>query len=359
VDELMVIFKKEMQKKGMNLGPGAEMSAKTLIASRSKLPDFGNARGVRNLCEMILLNLANRLSAPGGEAYDANTVLKEDIDLLLGGDKTESLDEMLAELNSYIGLENVKQQVTMLVKNAKTNKMRRDMGLKVPNTGTMHMVFTGNPGTGKTTIARMIGKIYCSLGLISRSDVIETGRTDFVASYVGQTAQKTTETVRRALGGVLFIDEAYQLMDKQSSGGFGGEAIDTLVALLENHKNDFVCIVAGYTKEMEDFLNQNSGLKSRFPTTIEFEDYTLEELCRIFEVTVSKMGFVATPEAKETARAYIESQYQSKDFGNGRGVRNIVERIILQVNSRIDSIVEAGGDITPEELITILPEDIY
>lgn len=359
VDELLVIFKREMQKRGMTLEVGAEMSAKTLIASRSKLPDFGNARGVRNLCEMILLNFANRLSAPGGEAYDGNTILKEDIDLLLGGDKTESLDEMLAELNSYIGLKNVKQQVTSLVQTAKINKKRLEKGIKVPNTGTMHMVFTGNPGTGKTTIARLIGKIYCSLGLISRSEVIETGRADFVANYVGQTASKTTEIVRRAMGGVLFIDEAYQLMDKQGAGGFGGEAIDTLVALLENHKNDFVCIVAGYTKEMEEFLEQNSGLKSRFPTIIEFEDYTLEELCRIFELTVANMGFVVTSAAMDVAQRYIESCYRNKDFGNGRGVRNIVERIIRQANSRIDSIVEAGGDITSEELITILPEDIY
>lgn len=359
-DELLVIFKNEMKKKGMQLGAGAEISAKTLIASRSKLPGFGNARGVRNLCEMILLNMANRLtSATDREGFDANIVLKEDIDKLLGGDKTESLDDMLAELNSYIGLENVKQQVTALVKTAKINKMRRDMGVKVPNAGTMHMVFTGNPGTGKTTIARLIGKIYFSLGLISKSDVVETGRADFVANYVGQTASKTTETVMRAMGGVLFIDEAYQLMDKSGAGGFGGEAIDTLVALLENHKNDFVCIVAGYTQEMKDFLEQNSGLKSRFPTTIEFDDYTLDELCQIFELTVSRMGFVTTPKAKETARAYIENCYRSKDFGNGRGVRNIVEKIIHQVNSRIDGMIEAGGEVTAEELITILPEDIY
>ncbi len=360
-DELMVIFKNEMQRKGMQLGAGAEMSAKTLIAAKSKIPGFGNARGVRNLCEMILLNLANRLSATqgGGEGYDGNTVLKEDIDLLLGGDNTQSLDDMLAELNSYIGLENVKNQVTTLVKTAKMNQRRREMGIKVPNAGTMHMVFTGNPGTGKTTIARLIGKIYFALGLISKADVLETGRADFVSNYVGQTAPKTTETVKRAMGGVLFIDEAYQLMDKPGAGGYGGEAIDTLVALLENHKNDFVCIVAGYTKEMEDFLDQNSGLKSRFPTTIEFEDYSLDELCQMFDLVVSQNGFVATPEAKETARTYIASCYRDKDFGNGRGVRNIVERIIRQANERIDSMAEAGAELTAEQLMTILPEDIY
>ena len=161
------------------------------------------------------------------------------------------------------------------------------------------------------------------------------------------------------MGGVLFIDEAYELMDKGNSGGFGAEAIGTLVPLLENYKNDFICIVAGYTKEMEDFLNQNPGLKSRFPTTIEFEDYSLDELCQIFALTLSKKGFTATPAAVSKARSYIESCYQSRDFGNGRGVRNIVEKIIHQANSRIESLIDAGAEITPETLTTIIPEDIY
>lgn len=363
VEELLVIFKKEMQKREMRLAPGGETAARALIASRSKLPGFGNARGVRNLCDEILKNFANRIVAMPDPDDDSvkNTVAKEDIDLLLGGEKTESLDDMLAELNSYIGLENVKRQVTSLVNVAKMNKRRREMGMKVANTGTMHMIFTGNPGTGKTTIARLIGKIYYSLGLIARSDVLETSRVDFVGTYVGTTAPKTTETVNRAMGGVLFIDEAYQLMDKSGAGGYGAEAIDTLVALLENHRKDFVCIVAGYTEEMEDFLNQNSGLKSRFPTVIEFEDYTLDELCQIFELTVSQNGYVVTPAAIEAARAYIATCYRSKDFANARGVRNLVtQRFIPHQNSRIadSGVLETGREVTEEELATILPEDI-
>lgn len=360
VDELLVIFKREMEKRGMQLGVGVAEAAKTLIISKSKIPDFGNARGVRNLCDMVIMNLANRLATtPNKGQYDGNTILKEDIDLLLSGGSTESLDDLLKELNSYIGLEGVKSQVNTLVKTAKVNKMRREMGIEIPDGGTMHMVFTGNPGTGKTTIARLIAKIYYSLGLISRNEVIETGRTDYVAGYSGQTALKTAETVKRAMGGVLFIDEAYELMDKGNSGGFGAEAIGTLVPLLENYKNDFICIVAGYTKEMEDFLNQNPGLKSRFPTTIEFEDYSLDELCQIFALTLSKKGFTATPAAVSKARSYIESCYQSRDFGNGRGVRNIVEKIIHQANSRIESLIDARAEITPETLTTIIPEDIY
>ena len=191
---------------------------------------------------------------------------------------------------------------------------------------------------------------------------METSRVDFVGTYVGTTAPKTTETVNRAMGGVLFIDEAYQLMDKSGAGGYGAEAIDTLVALLENHRKDFVCIVAGYTEEMEDFLNQNSGLKSRFPTVIEFEDYTLDELCQIFELTVSQNGYVVTPAASEAARAYIATCYQSKDFANARGVRNLVtQRFIPHQNSRIadSGILEISREVTEEELATILPEDIY
>jgi len=278
---------------------------------------------------------------------------------MLGGAQTESLEEMLAELNSYIGLEGVKSKINELVRTANVNKKRKEMGVAVSSDATMHMVFTGNPGTGKTTIARLVGKIYHALGLISKSDVIETARVDFVGTYVGTTAPKTTETVNRAMGGVLFIDEAYQLMDKDGAGGYGAEAIDTLVALLENHKNDFICIVAGYTKEMQDFLDQNPGLKSRFPTTIEFEDYTLSELCQMFDLTIKKKGFVVADEAKDAVRNYIEGCYRSKDFGNGRGVRNIVEKIIRQANTRIDGYMMAGRDITKEDLITILPEDIY
>lgn len=360
LDELMSIFQGMVSKDGYIIEKKALDAAKEMIREQMRIPGFGNGRGVRTIYEKIRDQHIARMGdvADWGE-NDEMIIREEDIAPASGGEKKESIDEMLAELNSYIGLENVKRQVTSLVKTARIDKLRREKGVQVANAGTMHMVFTGNPGTGKTTVARLIGKIYHSLGLISKSTVTETGRADLVGTYVGTTAVKTTDIVNSAMGGVLFIDEAYQLMDKKDSGGFGAEAIDTLVALLENHKSDFVCIVAGYTKEMEDFLDQNPGLKSRFPTTIEFEDYTLDELCQIFELTVSQKGFVATQAAIEAARAYIATCYQSKDFGNGRGVRNIVERIIHQANNRIDDIVEAGGDVTPEELTTILPEDIY
>ncbi|MDD6037415.1 MAG: Hsp70 family protein [bacterium] len=357
VDELATIFTSEMRNRQMTLGPCVEESAKRLIAARYKMPGFGNARGVRNICDEIILNYANRIAA-NPEEMTGNTILQEDVEALMAGEKVDSVEDILAELNSYIGLASVKRQVQMLVNTTRVNKMRQEAGIDISGAGTMHMVFSGSPGTGKTTVARLIGKIYYALGLIASSKVIEVGRTDLVGRYVGETAQKTTDVVNRALGGILFIDEAYQLMDKKDSGGYGAEAIDTLVALLENHKNDFVCVVAGYTNEMEDFLDQNPGLKSRFPTTIEFEDYTLDELCQIFELTVKQKRFMMADGVKDKAYALIEEKSQMKDFGNGRGVRNLVDQVVANMNTRITNMALSGMNPAHEALITIIPEDI-
>lgn len=351
-EELMDIFKYNMKKEQLILEPEAEEAAKKLIESKCRIPDFGNARGVRNICDMIKMNMMNRIVLiPDKDDSIRNTIVKDDVTKMMGGEKIQDTSEILAELDSYIGLSNVKDYITVLAKSAQVNKKRREMGIDVGNSATLHMIFTGNAGTGKTSIARLIGKIYYSLGLIARSDVLETTQNDFIGQHVGETVPKTRATVNCAIGGVLFIDEAYSLMSNQ----FGHEAINELITLLENHKNDFVCILAGYSYEMEQFLKANSGLKSRFPETIEFEDYTLDELCEIFINIVKSKNYVVTQETLEKARAYIEARYQAKNFGNARGVRNIVDKITRQADSRICQIANP----TTEDLITILPEDIF
>ncbi|MCR5754940.1 MAG: Hsp70 family protein [Acetatifactor sp.] len=351
-DELFTIFKHNMQNDGLILGDGVEETAKRLIDSQCKLPKFGNARGVRNICDNIKTNQMNRIAMiPNKDAAILNTIQKEDVAKLMGGAEIQNVDDILMELNGYIGLSNVKKFVNELADSARVAKLRRDKGLETDENGTLHMVFTGNPGTGKTTIARLIEKIYHSLGLISRSDVVEVSAKDLLAPYVGQTAQKTSEVVIRALGGILFIDEAYALARDK----FGPDAIAELITHLENHRNDFVCIIAGYTNEMEEFLEVNSGLRSRFPHIIEFEDYSPDELCRIFVKTLKQKKYDATADTLEAVRAYIGERYQTRDFANARGVRNIVENIVRHANSRISKL----ADPSMEDLSTILPEDVY
>lgn len=187
---------------------------------------------------------------------------------------SEDLADILAELNSLCGLEDVKRQIHKMVKIVELNQKRRAVGLTEVDTGAMHMVFMGNAGTGKSTVARIIARIYKSLGFLPTDRCVEVSSIDLVGQYVGQTAQKTMKVVESALGGVLIIDEAYSLMNNP----YSAEVIETLLPLLEKHRNDFVCIVAGYRKEMEQFFEQNFGLRSRFPTVIEFEDYTPDEL---------------------------------------------------------------------------------
>lgn len=269
----------------------------------------------------------------------------------------EELRELLEELNSYVGLESVKENVNTLINLINMQKLRAKAGLKViPMTS--HLVFTGNPGTGKTTIARLISKIYKSMGLLKEGHFIETDRSELVAEYVGQTSIKVTEKVKEALGGVLFIDEAYTLF-KESGGDFGQEAIDTLLKLMEDNRDNLVVIVAGYENEMRKFLNSNPGLKSRFKEFIKFEDYDAEELTQIFDGLCEKNQFILSKEASESIKLIFEDAVNNKkeNFSNGRFVRNLFEDIIkIQANRLMKS-----NDIdfnSIEEMQMIILEDI-
>ena len=265
-----------------------------------------------------------------------------------------SFDELMAQLESLVGLDEVKKDVKNLVNLMKVRKLRQANDLPVPPMS-LHMVFMGNPGTGKTTVARLISGLYAAIGVLSKGQLVEVDRSGLVAGYVGQTALKTQEAIKSALGGVLFIDEAYSL----SSGGendFGREAIETILKAMEDHRDDLIVIVAGYDEPMQKFLSSNPGLESRFNKYFYFPDYTGEQLLIIFKNQCKKNSYTLSPEAEEAAKALFDRLYQQRDdnFGNGRDVRNCFEDMIVRQSNRVAA-MEAP---TKEDLMTVLPEDL-
>ena len=269
-------------------------------------------------------------------------------------EKKPDMDELMAQLDALVGLDEVKKDVKSLVNLIKVRKLRVENGLPVPPMS-MHMVFMGNPGTGKTTVARLMSGLYAALGALSKGQLVEVDRSGLVAGYVGQTALKTQEVIISALGGVLFIDEAYSL----SNGGendFGREAIETILKAMEDHRNDLVVIVAGYDGPMKKFLTSNPGLESRFNKYFYFPDYTGEQLMTIFLAQCDKNGYKLSPEAEKKARKGFEKLYKERDenFGNGRDVRNRFEDMVTAQSNRLAAMDAPGKD----ELMTILPEDI-
>ena len=240
----------------------------------------------------------------------------------------------MEELESLVGLTTIKEDVKELMAFVKIQKLRKDAGLKsVPVS--LHLVFTGNPGTGKTTVARIIGRLYKQIGVLSQGQLVEVDRSGLVAGYVGQTALKTQEQIKKAMGGVLFIDEAYALAQKDDA--FGQEAIDTVLKAMEDHRDDLVVIVAGYTKPMEKFINSNPGLKSRFNKYFEFPDYTIDELEAIFNLNCKKYDYIVEEDAQKQIRARIVSRKMQRqdNFANAREVRNMFEDIITNQARRV------------------------
>jgi adenylate kinase family enzyme len=263
--------------------------------------------------------------------------------------KQKSVDELLAELDALIGLERVKREVHRQVAILRVERLRTDAGMKAA-TITRHLVFTGNPGTGKTTVARLVSGIYKALGLLSKGQLIEVDRSELVAGYLGQTAVKTAEVVAKAAGGVLFIDEAYSLTGDQ----YGTEAVDTLVKEMEDRRDDLVVIVAGYPAPMQAFVAANPGLASRFRTTIEFDDYTDDELVQILTLLAEGCDFELTTEALEHFRELLAKTPRGSTFGNGRFSRNTLEAAIGAHAWRLRD-VELPST---EQLRQLLPQDL-
>ena len=265
----------------------------------------------------------------------------------------KSLEDLQEELDSLIGLMSVKKEISSLINLLKVNKIRKERGLSTPKTSN-HLVFLGNPGTGKTTVARLIAKIYKQLGVLEKGQLIEVDRSGLVAGYVGQTAIKTQEKINEAMGGVLFIDEAYSLAKGETD--FGQEAIDTLLKAMEDNRDDFVVIVAGYTKQMEAFLLSNPVLKSRFNKSILFEDYTEKELLDIFNLFCHKYGLWLSEDATSYLKVFLSTicSKKTENFANAREIRNLFERSIVNQANRLGDLATISND----ELGEIVSSDL-
>ena len=266
-----------------------------------------------------------------------------------------SLEELMAELDGLCGLDKVKADVKSLINLVKVRRLREEAGLPVPPMS-LHLVFLGNPGTGKTTVARLLARLYHAIGVLSQGQLVEVDRSGLVAGFVGQTALKTQEVIQKAIGGVLFIDEAYALVNQDNGNDFGREVIEVLLKNMEDHRKDLVVIVAGYSQLMEKFIHSNPGLESRFNKYFYFEDYDGAQLFTILQSMCVKNGYVLTPEGEALARRELMALYEDRDenFGNARDVRNLFEQAVARQSDRVARL-EAP---TREQLMALRPEDL-
>jgi len=271
-------------------------------------------------------------------------------------EKEKTLEELLETLDALVGLENIKQSVKSLINYVNIRKLREENELPNPPLS-LHMVFTGNPGTGKTTVARILSELYRAIGVLSKGQLVEVDRSGLVAGFVGQTAIKTSEAVTNALGGILFIDEAYALAPDSGAGNdFGREAIETLLKLMEDHRDNLIVIVAGYSDPMERFITSNPGLESRFNRYFMFEDYNNEELYDIFDTMCIRSEYLLTDDAKEYAREHFRMIYDMREenFGNARHVRNFFENIVTVHSDRVSTL----DGHTRDDLTMVILEDL-
>jgi len=339
-DELMEIFCSMLTKRHYYLHADAEQAVKRLIKSKKSRSNFGNAGEVRNILEGLIQKLAVRaLNEKIEQSVDRRTIRKIDIEEYIGreAENEKTLDDYLDELNHLTGMENVKIHIMNEIKASKIAQERARRAGVDYSPGSLHMLLVGNAGTGKTTVARLIGKIYGKAGLIKNQDVfVEIRRESLVAGYMGQTGAKVTKEVERAKGGIMFIDEAYNLVNGEHDE-FGKDALNTLLAPIENNRDDLMVIMAGYEEEMDKLLKHNQGLRSRLNTKLTLEDYSLEDMVQIFYKKAELEGYrieegLEACVAEYISRAKAEAE---ADFGNARGVRNCFENVVKRMNARL------------------------
>lgn len=361
-DELLQIFEQMIGQRGLTVGAETRETMRALLARMHELRDdrnyfpvdeqgrsgYRNAGTVRNLVEAMAIEQAHRLDSGVSDELTAEDIPEKEHKFLPGVRQSKEADaelkRLMEELNRLVGLRQVKDIVRKLVIEQQIAiRFKRDPAA----TGkTRHMLFTGNPGTGKTTVARLIGEIYKALGILKRGHFVEGDRSSLVAGYIGQTEEKTNKVIEDALDGVLFIDEAYSL-SSGSQGDFGQIAIDMLVRAMENHRNRLVVIFAGYTREMEAFLNANSGIRSRFGHTVDFPDYAPDELLEIFEGMAAEGGYAVSEDVRAALRRQFAhlSANAGPHFGNARDVRvKFYQRMVEETDTRLYEAIAEGRD---------------
>ena len=363
--ELNALAQKVRTRLGLTLTAGADV--RDYVAAQCSKEK--GAAGLKLCCDRIFRALSEYClqtdtaltgtvaltAVPEGLQFALNGAAPADLFSLLPTEYTGAVDEIRAELDALVGLAPVKDYVFGLADNLQVQQRRAAAGFKTASLS-MHMIFTGNPGTGKTTIARLVAKYLKAIGALKGGQLVEVSRGDLVGRYTGHTAPLTNSVIQSALGGVLFIDEAYALVNQDSATDFGREAIEVLLKNMEDHRDDLIVIVAGYTNLMEKFIHSNPGLESRFNKYFYFEDYTAPQLLEIFQSMCNRGGYTLSTEGEDAARKLLDELYENRDenFGNARDVRNLFEKAVTRQSDRV-ALLDAP---TREQLMELLPQDI-
>lgn len=357
-NELLQLTNQLAEKRQFRISDSASKILLKRIQMERNMGDFSNAISLNSILDDAIKHMAERYMTGNSEEEELMYLIEEEDFEVNNGDE-ESIEELLQKLDGLTGLKSVKKDVRSKIEGIIAQQNAMELGSKRSSDfGTIHMVFKGAPGTGKTTIARIIGKIYQQLGVLPRGNVfVECTRKDLVGEYQGHTAVKTHNKFKEALGGIFFIDEAYSLVQGDNDT-FGHEAIDTLIADIENYRDSIMVILAGYSDQMDEFLLHNPGMSSRIPNEIIFEDYTIDEMVEIFSYMVRDRGMILDRNTSDALKLLIEEKSKVRDFGNARGIRNLVDRVRKAMDQRLFEMQFEGSVLSKNDYEIIKNQDI-